>query len=141
MGTTLVLLFINDLPLLLKYCYADFFADDGTVHKSSPSIDVINEEMLTDFLTIVSWSKRNKLPINYYKTTYMILGARRHIQDAYDLALNVDNLAIEKVSKQSFWEFLLMSILLGHHISIIYVQLFQLKYRFLSKYRHMCDKT
>ena len=69
-------------------------------HKSSSSIDVINKEMLTDFLTIVPSSKQNKLPINYDKTTYMILGARGRIQDAYEPALNVDNKEIEKVSKQ-----------------------------------------
>ena len=36
LGPTLFLLFINDLPLLLKYCYADLFADDATFHKNSP---------------------------------------------------------------------------------------------------------
>ena len=31
LGTTLFLLFIDDLPLFMKYCYSDFFADDATV--------------------------------------------------------------------------------------------------------------
>ena len=79
LGPTLFLLFINDLPLLLKYCYADLFADDATVHNNSPDIDKINEEMLIDFLKIVGWSKQNKLPINFNKSTYMILGAKRRI--------------------------------------------------------------
>ena len=64
LGPSLFLIFINDLPLLLKYCYADLFADDGTFHKNGPEIDEINDEMLIDFLTIVHWSKQNKLPIN-----------------------------------------------------------------------------
>ena len=30
LGTTLFLLFINDLHLFMKYCHSDFFADDAT---------------------------------------------------------------------------------------------------------------
>ena len=100
LGPTLFLIFINDLPLLSKYCYADLFADDGTFHKNSPEIDEINDEMLIDFLTIVHWSKQNKLPINYNKSAYMLLGAKRRLQDTYELFLNADHEKIEKVSKQ-----------------------------------------
>ena len=85
LGPILFLIFIKDLPLLLKYCYAELFADDGTFHKNSPEIDEINDEIRIDFLTIVHWSKQNKLPINYNKRTYMLLGAKRRLQDTYEL--------------------------------------------------------
>ena len=100
LGPTLFLLFINDMPLLLKYCYADLFADDATFHKNSPDVDVIEDEILTDFLTIVHWSKQNKLPINFNKSTYMLLGAKKRIPDDFELHLIIDNNKIEKVSKQ-----------------------------------------
>lgn len=32
LGPTLFLLFINDLPLFLKHCLSDFYADDATFH-------------------------------------------------------------------------------------------------------------
>ena len=35
LGPTLFLLFVNDLPLFLKHCYCDLFADDATIHTSS----------------------------------------------------------------------------------------------------------
>ena len=35
LGPILFLLFINDLPLFLNYCYSDFFADDATNHANS----------------------------------------------------------------------------------------------------------
>ena len=72
LGPLLFLLFINDLPLLLKHCQADFFADDATVHTSNPNIEAINTELQSDFSVAISWSKQNKLPINYDKTKYMV---------------------------------------------------------------------
>ena len=104
MGPTFFLLFINDLPLLLKYCYTDLFADDATVHNNSPDIDEIYEEMLIDFLKILGLSKQNKLPINFNKYTYMILGAKGRIQDAYELLLNIDDEKIEKsLATETSW--------------------------------------
>ena len=35
LGPILILLFINNLPNFLNYCYSDFFADDGTIHTNS----------------------------------------------------------------------------------------------------------
>ena len=97
---------------MLKYCYADLFADDTTVHNNSPDIDEINEEMLIDFLKIVGRSKQNKLPINFNKSTYMILGAKRRMQDAYELLLNIDDEKIEKVSRQK-----LLGIIIDEHLT------------------------
>ena len=74
------------------------FADDETVFTSSPDLDMINEEFQTDFLKATYWSKRNKMPINFDKTTYMLLGARKRINDTYQLALSVDNITIKQVS-------------------------------------------
>lgn len=71
LGPTLFLLFISDIPFLL------------TVHDNSPDIDELNENMLIDFFKIVGWSKQNKLPINFNKSIYMILNAKRCIQDPY----------------------------------------------------------
>ena len=76
MGPLLFLLFINDLPLLLKHCFSDFFADDSTIRASSPSIAKVNKELQAGLKIAVAWSKQNKLPINYDKTTYMVLGTK-----------------------------------------------------------------
>ena len=38
LGPTLYLLYINDLPLFLNHCFADFFADDATFHTHNKNI-------------------------------------------------------------------------------------------------------
>ena len=112
LGPILFLLFINDLPLLLNSCHVDFFADDATAHTSDQNIEIINAELQSDFSIAVSWSKQNKLPINYDKTTYMVLGAKKRVQDEYQLELSADNHAINKVTKQR-----LLGIIIDDHLS------------------------
>ena len=99
LGPLLFLLFINDLPLLLKHCFSDFFADYSTIHSSALSIAKVNKELQADLKIAVAWSKQNKLPINYDKTTYMVLGTKPKEHDTYLLDLSVDGNKIEKSSK------------------------------------------
>ena len=96
-----MLLFINDLPRLLKYCFSDFFADDATFHTSSSDINDIDTEIQTDFGTSKSWSKRIKMTTHCVKTTYILVGARGRLNDNYQLTLSIDNKPIKKVSKQN----------------------------------------
>ena len=49
-------------------------ADDSTIHSSATSIAKVNKELQADLEIAVAWSKQNKLPINYDKTTNMVLG-------------------------------------------------------------------
>ena len=97
LGPLLFLLFINNLPLLLKHCFFDFFADDSINHSSAPSIVKVNKESQADLDIDVAWRKQNKLPINYDKTTYMDLGTKPKEHDTYLLYLSVDGKKIEKV--------------------------------------------
>ena len=64
-GPTRFHLFINDLPLILDHCFADFFADDASLHTDSNKIDIIEQHVLPDFSETKDWSKHRKLPINY----------------------------------------------------------------------------
>ena len=112
LGPILFLLFINDLPLLLKNCHVDFFADDATAHTSNIDIESINAQLQSDFSIAVSWSKQNKMPINYDKTTYMVLGAKKRIKDADHLVLKADNHTIDKVTKQR-----LLGIIIDDHLT------------------------
>ena len=100
LGPTLFLLFVYDLPLFFKHCFCDLFADYATVHTSSTDINTINEEISADLLQFIYWSKRNKLPINFDKTTYMLLRARKRLNGTDHLELNVGETSIKRVSKQ-----------------------------------------
>ena len=81
LGSTLFVLFINDLLLLLKCCFSVFYVNDITFHTSSPDINDTDTELQTDFSIGKSWRKRNKITIHCVKTTYILAGARDRLND------------------------------------------------------------
>ena len=118
------------------HCYCDLFADDATIHTSSSDKNTINEEISTDLLQIVYWSQRNKLPIAFDKTTYMLIRARKRLNDTDNLELNVGGTNIKQVSKQK-----LLGIVIDKSLSrtpqidmIICVRFYHPKYRFSKTY-------
>ena len=107
LGPTLFLLFINDLPLFLKHCYTDLYADDATFHTSNTCLDTIRDELQDDADTSVVWGRRNKMFVHFDKTFFMILGTRQKLNDSHQITLTLDDSQIKQTSTQK---------LLGIHI-------------------------
>ena len=107
LGPTLFLLFINDLPLYLKHCLVDLYADDSTVHISGKSKPEIEHKLQADANESDDWSIRNKLPIHYGKSTTMTLGTRYKIREVGHLNISIGNTSLNSVHSQK---------LLGLHI-------------------------
>ena len=74
-GPTLFLLFINDLPLYLNHCTADFYADNTCFDINKTQIET---KLQSDSDQLTNLSKNNKMPINYNKTTIMTLSSRHN---------------------------------------------------------------
>ena len=98
LGPTLFLLFINELPLYLKHCSTDLYADDSTVHASGKSKIETEYKLQSGADGTDNWSRRNKLPIHYGKSTCMTLGSRHKIQKAGKLNITIGD--INSVSSQ-----------------------------------------
>ena len=110
---------ITDLPLTHTPTSRVFIslapaqiADESTIHSRAPSIAKVNKQLQADLEIAMAWSKQNKLPINYDKTTYMVLETKPKKHDTYLLDLSADGNKIEKVPKQK-----LLGIVFDDHLS------------------------
>ena len=95
LGPTLFILFINDLPLHLKHCLADLYADDNTIHALGQNKPGIEHKLQSDANETEVWNLNNK-PIHYGKSTTMTLGTRHKIQQAGQLNISIGNTRVSQ---------------------------------------------
>ena len=100
LGPTLFLMFINDLPLFMKYCYSDFFADDATFHTHDKIFEKVEKKLQCGADNAKGWSRQNKMHIHYDKTNYMILGALNKLSEPHEFDLKIDGNQIKKMHNQ-----------------------------------------
>ena len=103
LGPLLFLLFINDLPLNIRSCSADLYADDTTIHCTGGGINTVQDSIAQDLNEIELWCKKNKMYINPVKTTSMVIGSRQKLANTGHLLnltienSNIQNVTIEKL--------------------------------------------
>ena len=118
-----MLLLFHDLPLLLKYCFSDLFADDATFHTSSPEINIFHSELQSDLESAKTWRTQNKMAIHCVRTTYMLVDARHLLDDTGKLTLHIDDDDIERVTQQVILRIIIEEQLSWrHHTLTIYVR-------------------
>ena len=79
LGTSIVLVFINDLPFALKKAHATLYADDTTFCYSSENMEDLNAVVNSEFLRLNRWLRGNKLSLNIMTTRAMIIGAKQKL--------------------------------------------------------------
>ena len=76
LGPLLFLLYINDLPLYIKYCLLDLFADDGTLHTSNSYLPTVTNFLNLDLDNFSDWCDDNDIKKNTSKSKAMFLATR-----------------------------------------------------------------
>jgi hypothetical protein len=84
LGPLLFCIFINDLPLHIQnpHVYCEMFADDSSLHSTSPSIDNLRASLQAELSNVCKWSSSNKMVIHPSKTKSMIITSRQKHQKA-----------------------------------------------------------
>ena len=76
LGPLFFLIFINDLPFLLKLI-CKLFADDTTLYKLDENLEHLISKFKEDLEPMITWCKYNKLDINWSKTFFMFVTNKR----------------------------------------------------------------
>ena len=68
LGPLLFLIFINDMPNVMKHGKISMYADDTTLYVSDKDVNVISKKLTEDIRAITTWLRMNKLFLNIDKT-------------------------------------------------------------------------
>ena len=101
LGPALFLLFINDLPLVLKNNIG-IYADDSTLYVSAPALAEVEEKIRPDIDAVSMWAKENEMKMHPAKTKYSITSTRQKIANSakQSLDLSVDGMQLTKVESE-----------------------------------------
>ena len=76
LGPLLFLIYINDIPNILKYSKPIVIADDTRLIFSSKSFDILQTNIQVDLYNLTHWLFSNKLTLNVKKTKVMLYNIR-----------------------------------------------------------------
>ena len=96
------LIFIKDLPKILKHSAADIYADDTTIsanvdYRSAPG--ALNQVLQADVGKVAQWITDNKIVLNETKTKTMLVAGKhlRKKMSSTSLTVNVNSVQLEQV--------------------------------------------
>ena len=111
LGPLLFSLYINDLPSVINKSKTDIFADDTTIHYSSPSASEVENSLQCDMAAVGTWMISNKLKLNHPKTVAMLIGTRQRL-NAHKITIVVDDKPIKQVCTKTY-----LGVKIDNHLS------------------------
>ena len=95
LGPLLFLIYINDLPLVIKNATPSIFADDTGFTAASESFPHLKNLIEEDIQSLVTWLANNKLKLNVLKTEFLIIGSKARLSRLEDdLYISVEGKSI-----------------------------------------------
>ena len=95
LGPLVLLVMLNDLYYVTKYCKIIGFADDTTIYHVYHNLVVLYARIKYDMNVILDWFRANKLSLNEKKTNFMLFTNTR--SNMFD-SLSISDFTINRVS-------------------------------------------
>ena len=95
LGPLLFILYVNDLPLASQFLTA-LSADDTYLALFDINLSNLEQKVNYQLQLIYQWLKRNKLTLNYSKTTYLVFSKQPHMQVCFKFRLHINKSLLER---------------------------------------------
>ena len=98
LGPLLFILYINDLPNCLENSEPQMYTNDTHLKFAGNNVDIIEQKLNQDLISVSNWLVANKLTLNKSKTEFMVIGSRPRL-GTFDRspALKIENVLIKQV--------------------------------------------
>ena len=73
LGPLLFIIYITDLPLAVKACFVELYADDTLIFFPGKSVSEIESRLSTDVDRLITWFRSNYLMLNISKSKLMLI--------------------------------------------------------------------
>ena len=103
LGPLLFLVFINNLPLSVKYSNKILFADDTAIYCSRKNCNEIQNKMNEDLALVKKWLNDNRLTLNVTKSKFVLVGGKQQLKRFQDLSLKIEE---DELSRESSYNYL-----------------------------------
>ena len=97
LGPLLFIVYINDLPSVIKHCKIQLYADDTLVYFSSSSINDIESKLSEDLESVINWLNSNFLFFNYSKTKVVFTGTNQRLASVDSFTVKAKDTILSRV--------------------------------------------
>ena len=139
LGPLLFLLYVNDMPDVVKDSSIYLYADDTVLLNYGKNVINVKNDMQRDLGKIASWCGRNKLSLNIKKTKNMLFGSRHKLKRTKCDKLLINDAKLEFVSQYKYLGVMLDSNLaFTKHLNNV-IRIVSHKINLLAKVRRYLD--
>ena len=103
LGPLLFIIYVNEMPNIVKHCKIILYADDTLLHYSSNSAKDIEQRINEDLLSISKRLDENLLTLNYAKSKFLLFGSNRRLKAFTNVSIHVNN---QQLARQQTFKYL-----------------------------------
>ena len=96
LGPILFILYINDLPDILKFSKIKLYADDTTIACCNSDHQILETSLNSDLEVVSLWFQANKLTLNTSKSNYCVFYYKKNI--TFNFTVKIGNIVLNEKS-------------------------------------------
>ena len=91
LGPLLFIIYINDMPSIVKHCKVILYADDTLLYYSSNSAREIEKYVNEDLHLVCRWLNENLLTLNCAKSKFVLFGSSKRLKAFTNISIHVND--------------------------------------------------